>query len=42
MVYVKVLFLFSVDFNQGGLNKKKIELNLCKILSIFNEHDLFA
>ena len=29
---------------QGGLNKKKIELNLCEILSIliFNELYLFA
>ena len=34
-------FLFS---NQGGLNKKEIQLNLCNIFSslIFNEFHLFA
>ena len=35
---------FCSSFNQGGLNKKEIQLNLCNIFSIFmfNELYLFA
>ena len=34
------LFL-EISWNQGGLNKKEIQLNLCKIYSIFISNDLY-
>ena len=43
LIFQQILF-FIASFNQGGLNKKEIKLNICNIFSIliFNELRLFV
>ena len=45
MNFLKAIALRSTsahhEFNQGGLNKKEIQLNLCNIFSIFIFNELY-
>ena len=41
MIYFLLYNLYDCTFNQGGLTKKNIELNLCNIFSIFIFNELY-